>query len=40
MVLLPFFHLLDPKSRETFGVFECCITDKDIEPASTESAYI
>ena len=38
MFLLPFIHLLDPKSCETFGAFECCITDKDIEPASTEAA--
>ena len=38
MFLSPFIHLLDPKSCETFGAFECCITDKDIEPASTEAA--
>lgn len=38
MFLLPFIHLLDPKSCETFGAFEHCITDKDMEPASTEAA--
>lgn len=35
--LLPLIHLLDPRSCETFGAFECRSTDKDIEPVSAES---